>query len=233
MRIAIFSDIHSNLPALEEALKLCREIRTDAIFTLGDIVGYGAFPNECLDLVRENCSKNVLGNHEIACLHPSPKTPLPMEGEISAKWTITQLTSENKNFLESFKLKESTDILTLVHASPQNPASWEYISNLVLAKKQFEHFQTPLCFIGHTHVPSICGEDLRTFAVRKESRFLINVGSIGQPRDGNPELSFGFFDTETWTYENIRAPYDISIAAQAILDNNLPSSLAYRLFKGI
>jgi diadenosine tetraphosphatase ApaH/serine/threonine PP2A family protein phosphatase len=100
------------------------------------------------------------------------------------------------------------------------------------AGQQFPHFSTQYCFIGHSHIPTVCGEDLETFSFVKDKRFLINVGSVGQPRDGNPMLSFGVLDTDIWSFEIIRAEYDIAQAARAILDAGLPSFLAERLFKG-
>ena len=101
------------------------------------------------------------------------------------------------------------------------------------AEEQFEAFTTPLCFIGHTHVPVLLCEDMRTFTMKRGLRYLINVGSVGQPRDGNPHLSFGILDTEAWTYRNVRAEYDIRSAAESILKNGLPGVLADRLFKGM
>jgi diadenosine tetraphosphatase ApaH/serine/threonine PP2A family protein phosphatase len=98
---------------------------------------------------------------------------------------------------------------------------------------QFPAFKTQLCFIGHTHVPAVCGEDLKTFVLKKEKRFLINVGSIGQPRDGNPQLSFGLLDTDVWKYDNVRSTYDIDKAAQAIRTQGLPTTLATRLYQGV
>lgn len=233
MRIAIISDIHSNLPALVKALSLIDEMKVTEIYCLGDIVGYGANPNECLRLVRSRVSKCVLGNHDLAALNTTEAKYFTRPGQITAEWTNSILTDENAKYLSTLPYRLELDPLTLVHANPEAPEHWEYVTSLKNAKPQFESFVTKLCFIGHSHIPFICGEDLSTFSFKKGVRFIINVGSIGQPRDGNPQLSFGLLDTTRWTYENIRADYDVQGAAQAILDNGLPRSLAQRLFNGV
>jgi predicted phosphodiesterase len=235
MRIAIISDIHSNLHAFTKALALIKELGADTIYCLGDIVGYGSHPNECIDLIREKSSLCVIGNHDNALLNSAQIQYLPPEGQIAAVWTQNILTQENRKFLSQLNYKCELNIATLVHANPKDPENWSYVMNLEEAALQFQYFSTRVCFIGHSHIPSVCGEDLKTFQITKYNniRFLINVGSIGQPRDGNPQLSFGLLDTDTWTYKNIRSEYDVSAAAQSILDNNLPQSLATRLLYGI
>jgi diadenosine tetraphosphatase ApaH/serine/threonine PP2A family protein phosphatase len=232
MRIAIISDIHSNIEALTQAFSVIDQRGVDAIYCLGDIVGYGANPNECLDLVRERASLCVLGNHDLASIDPVNAEYFSRPGRVAIEWTHTVLTAENVKFVSSLPYTASADTCTLVHASPLDPEQWQYVLSLQIAKAQFPEFKTQLCFIGHTHVPAVCGEDLRTFTLKKEKRFLVNVGSVGQPRDGNPQLSFGLLDTEAWKYENVRASYDIDKAAQAIRSQGLPSALATRLYQG-
>lgn len=233
MRIAILSDIHSNLQALIKSLSLIDELHVDEIYCLGDIVGYGGNPNECVDLVRKLVSKCVLGNHDLAALDTSQADYFTRHGRIAAHWTHDVLTTENTEFLSKLPYRIEIPPATLVHANASEPELWSYVFSLQDAAPQFENFTTPLCFIGHSHVPSVCGEDLKTFSFKSGVRFLINVGSVGQPRDHNPQLSFGLLDTDAWTYENIRADYDIGEAAQAILDNGLPRALAQRLFNGV
>jgi len=235
MRFAILSDIHSNLPALTKALANIKEQSVDTIYCLGDIVGYGSRPNECIDLIREKTSVCVLGNHDSAVINSSEIQYLPPEGRIAAVWTQKVLTQENRKFLSQLRYTCEMDIATLVHASPKNPENWTYVMDLDEAEIQFQYFSTRFCFIGHSHIPFVCGEDLRTMQLTKDStvRFLLNVGSIGQPRDGNPQLSFGILDTDAWSFEIIRAEYDIAQAARSIIDAGLPSILADRLFKGM
>lgn len=233
MRIAILSDIHSNLQALLRAFSIIDELRTNAIYCLGDIVGYGANPNECTNLIRRRTTGCVLGNHDLAAIDTSHARYFSTPGKIAAEWTHTVLTKENRDYLASLPYVTELPLLTLVHASPAMPETWQYIMSLQDAAPQFDHFKTPLCFIGHTHVPFLCCEDLKTFRLEREMRTLINVGSVGQPRDGNPQLSFGFLDTDAWAYENIRAEYDIQSAAEAIIAQGLPRFLADRLFRGV
>lgn len=233
MRIAILSDIHSNLPALIRALSLIDELKIDEVYCLGDIVGYGGDPNECVELIQKRAVIALAGNHDLACIDPVTHGFLPPDGRIVADWTNSVLTADNRRFLSALTLVEHTSFCTLAHSSPRKPNEWDYILSLDQARLQFDHFPSPLCFIGHTHVPFVCGDDLKTFTVKKERRYLINVGSVGQPRDGNPQLSFGIFDTTQWTYENIRADYDIAQAVKSIEANRLPASLGKRLSLGV
>lgn len=232
MRVAILSDIHSNLQALTAALAIIDRMQIDEIYCLGDIVGYGANPNECIDLIRSRAKGCVLGNHDLAALDPSHARYFTKPGRISARWTHKVLTKENLAYLSSLPYRIDCEHYTLVHSSPSKPEAWEYVLSLEMAARQFPAFSTPLCFIGHTHVPFICGEDLRTYSFKRGLRFLLNVGSVGQPRDGNPQLCFGILDLGDWTYKNVRADYDIHGASKAITDANLPSILASRLFLG-
>lgn len=233
MRIALLSDIHSNLQALTEAFRLIDEARIDRVFCLGDIVGYGGNPNECAALVRERCAAAVMGNHDIAALDLAKADYFTVPGKLAAAWTNKNLTKESRSFLSSLPMKREEGPCTLVHASPAEPGDWQYVLSLEVAGRQFKHFTTELCFIGHTHVPAICGENLSTFIFKKGMRFIINVGSVGQPRDGNRQLSFGILDTDAWTYENIRADYDAKGAAAAIRAAGLPAILGARLTQGL
>ncbi len=233
MRTAILSDIHSNLPALSKALSLLERSGVEQLYCLGDIVGYGAQPNECIALLREQNCQSVLGNHDLAALDPRHAQYFTKHGRIAAEWTNTILTQDSKDYLAGLPYVIETDTCTFAHASPAAPDEWEYVQSLPVAQRQFEAFKNRICFIGHTHIPLICGENLRTFVFKNDMRFLIYVGSVGQPRDHNPQLSFGIFDTEAWTYKNIRADYDIQAAAQSILNRGLPTTLAKRLFEGV
>ena len=233
MKIAVISDIHSNVQALLAALSDIDSRGIHQIYCLGDIVGYGGSPNECVDLIRQRASAIVLGNHDQAALKPSDGNYFTKPGKIAAEWTNKVLTDQNRQFLASLPFTAEAGICTLAHASPNVPPAWQYVDSIEAARAQFAHFATELCFIGHTHVPAICAEDLKTFKFKKDLRFLINVGSIGQPRDGNSHLSYGILDTDAWSYENIRIPYDIRAAAAAINSQGLPAVLAKRLSQGL
>ncbi len=233
MRIAVISDIHSNLPALERALDYVRSLRVEALYCLGDIVGYGANPNECVELVRKEATYVVRGNHDQAVFDPAILESFSKVGRSASEWTRQELSIENQEYLASLPIRLEVGRCTLAHASPAAPESWEYILSLDAAERQFESFTTPICFIGHTHYPMVCGEDLETFDFKKGLRFLINVGSVGQPRDHNPQLSFGFLDTNSWEYRNFRLDYDAEKASKAIKAAGLPRFFAKRLLRGV
>jgi diadenosine tetraphosphatase ApaH/serine/threonine PP2A family protein phosphatase len=166
-------------------------------------------------------------------VNPSDGEYFTKPGRIAVEWTNKILTDENRRFLAALPFTAVKEACTLAHASPKTPSAWQYVSSMNAVRGQFAHFTTEICFIGHTQVPALCGEDLKTFKFKKNMRFLINVGSIGQPRDGHPRLSYGIFDSDGWSYENIRVPYDIHAAAEAITSNGLPTILARRLSQGV
>jgi len=233
MRIAVISDIHSNLQALEKGLRLIDQLKVDEIHCLGDIVGYGGNPNECVKLVRARCVSVVKGNHDLATVDMTYSDFHPEMGKISNAWTLKVLSPENRRYLAWLPFRHIAEDCTFVHASPESPYDWEHVSSVEAISRQFAHFSTPVFFVGHTHVPGVFGEDLRSFTLKRGLKFIVNVGSVGQPRDGNPQLSFGILDTAWWTYENIRDNYDIKGAADAITSAGLPRMLAERLQHGI
>ncbi len=232
MRIAIISDIHSNLEALEKSLELIKEKSVDEILCLGDIIGYGANPNECIDLVRQTTPYVLLGNHDEAAAELSKTEYFNPFARMAAEWTNRELTDENRHFIHGLRFTLSHDNLFFVHASPHEPEEWHYILSPADAQFNFQYFLQPICFVGHSHVPGLFCEDIWTQEVVPEKKFIVNVGSIGQPRDNDWRLSFGIFDTEEWRYENIRAEYDVTSAAAKIRKAGLPKPLAERLFVG-
>jgi predicted phosphodiesterase len=233
MRIAIISDIHSNFEALTKAIEVIDRQAIDEIICLGDIIGYGANPNECVELVRQRCSVVIKGNHEDAVENISLTEYFTNDARVAIFWTRKQLTEKNFDYLLTLPLSHKMDNLLFVHASPCDPAEWSYILDNSDASAAFNCFSELLCFIGHTHTPVIFSTDGRLSRISKEGRSIINVGSIGQPRDRNTDLSFGIFDTNIWTYENIRSPYDMETAARKILKTTLPPKLGHRLLIGV
>jgi predicted phosphodiesterase len=233
VRLAIISDIHGNLEALTTALQLIKKHAADETICLGDVVGYGANPNECLTIVRERCSVILLGNHDAAVIDLAVADQFTINARLSAIWTNRVLLKKNKEFLETLPLTKSRNEILLAHGSPFEPEEWHYIISEYEAMEAFQAFPEQLCFVGHSHIPVIFSEKGTTALVAPGDRFIINVGSIGQPRDGNPQLSFGIFDTGTWMYKNIRADYDIPAAAQKIKKAGLPRALADRLMFGV
>ncbi len=232
MRIAIISDIHSNLEALNRALTEIEREKVDDIVCLGDIVGYGANPNECVDIVRNLTTSVLLGNHDEAAIDLTKTEFFNPFARIAAEWTGQTLTEENRGYLGGLGLTLEKHGLFFVHASPVDPGEWNYILTPSDAAENFDAMPVDVGFVGHSHVPEVFCEDLWTKEIVKGERFIVNVGSIGQPRDGNPALSFGIFDTDLWSYRNVRLDYDVELAAFKIRKAGLPKNLAERLFVG-
>jgi predicted phosphodiesterase len=233
MRIAIISDIHSNLPALSQAFEDIGRQEVDEVICLGDVVGYGAHPNECLDLVRPRCSVILQGNHDAAAVDLGVAAFFTTHARIAAEWTHRHLTRENASFLKALPLIEQREELTFVHASPVEPAEWNYVLDIGEVRRALASFRGAICFIGHSHVPGIFSGQGIEQQVRKAERYIINVGSVGQPRDGDPRLSYGIFDTEAWVYENVRTEYKVDQARESIISVGLPRVLGDRLRSGL
>ena len=233
MRLAVISDIHSNLEALERTFQAIDDADVDAVYCLGDVVGYNADPAACVDLVRERCEAVVLGNHDAAVGREADLKFLPADGQEAARHNRAQLSEAQCDYLAGLPLTHTVANCTLVHATPDRPTAWKRLTAYPSAQTQFDHFDTEVCFIGHTHTPAVMADTLGIFRVRADHRYLINVGSVGQPRDGTPKLSFGLFDTEAFAYENVRLDYDVATATRKIRDaDDLPNRLADRLESG-
>jgi diadenosine tetraphosphatase ApaH/serine/threonine PP2A family protein phosphatase len=232
MRAAILSDIHSNLPALQAVLHRVEELEISTLWCLGDIVGYGAFPNECIEIIRSRCSLVVAGNHDSGVIGTTSIQDFNERAVSAIWWTQRELTAGNLAYLTGLPLLHTHESCTLVHASPSEPSVWRYIYTARSAEVEFEAFATRFCFVGHTHIPVIIGEDASINRVTSEGRYIVNVGSIGQPRDGNPMAGFCVFDTVAGSVEIVRVPYAIEEAADAIRKGGLPEALARRLYYG-
>jgi len=233
MKYAVISDIHANLEALTKAVSIIDGKQVDEIICLGDVVGYGANPNECVDIVRRRCSTVVLGNHDEAALDPAGPHQFNPIAQKAIEWTAAQLTDESSEFLSSRQMVEKKENIFLVHSSPHSPELWDYIVNADDAADAIQYFDEMICFIGHTHVPGIFSAAGRSRSIGRSERHLVNVGSVGQPRDGNPMLAFGIFDSDAWEYELIRSEYNIQLASEKILRAGLPQELGYRLMYGM
>jgi diadenosine tetraphosphatase ApaH/serine/threonine PP2A family protein phosphatase len=233
MLIAIISDVHGNLPALEEVLKSTAELKADVVYCLGDTVGYGPFPNECVELVKKQCAVILKGNHDSGLVGDTPLTDFNHYGLSAIQWTRTAVKKENLEFLRGLPSMTEKDGLTLAHSSPLNPDAWTYVLTMRSAQENFTAYTTRLCFIGHTHVPVIIGEDGTVNKYSTTVRHIINVGSVGQPRDGNSQAAFGLLNTANQEFQMVRVPYDIQKTARAIREVGLPEFLAQRLFQGV
>lgn len=233
MKLAIISDIHSNLEALTAVLAEIDRQRVDAIYCLGDVVGYGPDPVACLDLVRERCKATVLGNHDLAVATGEGIKVLPRDGRKAAQHNHDQLSEEQRAYLAALPLKLEADGCAFAHATPGEPDAWHRLGSFLLTQEQFSHFSTDVCFIGHSHMPAVMGDKLGVVRVRRGVRYLINVGSVGQPRDGDPRACVGFFDTEAFAYELVRVTYNLGRTVTKIQETKLPKGLGERLFKGV
>jgi diadenosine tetraphosphatase ApaH/serine/threonine PP2A family protein phosphatase len=232
MRIAIISDIHSNLEALERALAIIKTKQVDEIVCLGDIIGYGANPNECIALVKGAAKHILLGNHDEAAIDLEQTEYFNPFARLAAGWTHKQLTPEHQEFIKTLPYTAERAGVRFVHSSPFHPEEWNYIISPSDAQFNFAYFPEPICFVGHSHVAGLFPEDIWTREVIPGKKFIVNVGSIGQPRDNDWRLSFGIFDSEAWTYENVRAEYDVQTASAKIRDAGLPRQLADRILVG-
>jgi putative phosphoesterase len=233
MRIAVISDIHGNLEALQRVLERIQAEKAQTIICLGDVVGYGPFPNECIALVRKECEFTICGNHDAGVVGTHAITAFNNEGRIAIEWTRPRLTEANMSFLKELPLARVSYDITFVHASPRKPTGWEYIATWRLAALMFGHFETGTCCIGHTHIPVIVSAEGEMNAFHPGQRHLINPGSVGQPRDGIPHASFALLDTDAPSASIIRVKYDIASTANAIRKAGLPEFLARRLSYGI
>ncbi len=232
VRLAILSDIHANLQALEAALRIVDKAQVDAVYCLGDIVGYNADPQACLDLVRTHCSVVVQGNHDYVVGTGQGMNVLPGSAQKAAQYHREVLAEEDLAYLRDLPLVETTDTCTFVHATPDVPQEWKHLSDYRAIQAQFDHFDTPFCFIGHTHIPAVIADSLGVFEVRDGHRYLINVGSVGQPRDHSPKGSLVLFDTTSRLHRCVRFSYNVDGAVARIEAADLPSRLGQRLRQG-
>ena len=231
MRLAVLADVHSNLEALQAVLAEVDNRGVDATVCLGDVVGYGADPQACVDLVRERCSIVVMGNHDEGVVAGGVGY-LPPDGVAAAIHNQRALDDESLAWLRALPYTAVVETATLVHATPETPHLWLRADSFGVPQRQFEHFDTPVCLAGHLHVPAVVGQRMGQLRVRPGGRFFVVVGAVGQPRDGNPRASVGFLDTEAMTYELVRVPYRVDEAARKIVEAGLPSRLAERLKVG-
>lgn len=223
MRYAIISDIHGNLQALEVVLEDMRRNKPDRIICLGDLVGYGANPNEVIVLVREVADLVVAGNHDHAAVGMSNLWAFNQMAYRAAIWTQENLPPEHTQYLKSLPYSKQDGDLFFVHASPMFPEQWFYIFSRSDAESAMSHAPAAIAFVGHTHIPM----DHQTSNGR-----LINVGSVGQPRDGDPRAAYTLFNSETGERKLIRLEYDYEKAGSAIKEAGLPEFLAERLKLG-
>jgi len=242
VKIAILGDIHSNLAAFEAVLDdLKRRGGFDKIWCLGDVVGYGPDPHECIELLRQHDHLCVAGNHDWAAIGKLDTLDFNPMAARACHWTAEQLSPEDIEYLQGLPLNICQDNFTLVHGSPREPI-WEYLLSAEAARDNFPRFQTDYCLVGHSHVPLIFeaeGKQIITSRFPDEAilklgsnRLIINPGGVGQPRDGDPRASYTLYDVEAKTIHHYRVEYDILSTQRKMEENGLPLPLILRLSEG-
>lgn len=243
MKTVIFSDVHGNFEALESVLTHASGSGAERYICLGDIVGYGASPNECVDRIRaiDGCIC-LRGNHDAAVVDESERQffhEVALEG---IQYTETEIADSNKEFLRTLPFVYDTDTFMAVHASPYHPQDWDYVLDEDGAQRAFGAMRDKrLAFIGHSHYPAIfCDDGTATHLMPcettvldvDEQRYIVNVGSVGQPRDGNPDACYALYDDDNSSIKLFRIGYDKEHAAEKILRAGLPPVLAERILSG-
>jgi diadenosine tetraphosphatase ApaH/serine/threonine PP2A family protein phosphatase len=242
MIYALISDIHGNLEALTAVMDdIQNAASVNEILFLGDAVGYGANPNEVLQVVNANCKVKIMGNHDysaLGLLDPNEFNPL---AQSAISFSVSVLTPESRGILSSFRLKEQIGDLLLVHATPDAPECWYYCLSSAEASRQFDAFGEHVCFIGHSHQPTVFSLDefgdieiLRDqdLHLASDCRYIVNIGSVGQPRDGDPRACYATYDTIAGRLKFRRVAYSIETAQEKMRAVDLPLFLIDRLAAG-
>jgi diadenosine tetraphosphatase ApaH/serine/threonine PP2A family protein phosphatase len=244
VRIGVISDVHSNLDALECVLAAMQPV--DQVWCLGDVVGYGPEPNECVSRLA-GLPKHlaVAGNHDWAVIGQLGIEMFNPYAAAAARWTAEQLAPATREYLAGLPTKTTSGEFTLAHGSPRNPL-WEYLLSPAGAAASFDHFDGPFCLVGHTHVPAlftraedgqvtverVAGDEEEVLLAKPGSRFILNPGSVGQPRDEDPRAAFLILDTERKSATWRRVPYPIGRTQEKMRRVGLPPRLVQRLSRG-
>lgn len=239
MKYGIIADVHGNMHALEVVLDCLKREEVEATICLGDIVGYAAFPGECLNKMRELQIPCIAGNHDYAAVEKTSIEYFNPDARNSMLWTREHLRDEDKDFLEALPLTMEFDDFAVSHGTLHSPEMFDYIQTVYDAHLSFQVLEKQLCFLGHSHVPiTFFDEDPISYFMEPEiplsesEKLLVNVGSVGQPRDQDPRAAYAVYDTDVQMIWIKRAPYDIDAAAEKILEAGLPKMNADRLAVG-
>lgn len=241
--LAIISDIHSNYEALTTVYRYLDQHKVDDVICLGDVVGYGPEPNIVCDLIRQRCKVTLLGNHDAATIGAMATEFYQPPAKEAIYWTRGQLSEENFRWLYSLPFTFKRDGLGFFHSAPVRPSSWVYVSQLNEAQLHNSAIYQRLerwNFVGHSHITrifAINGKKSKEVTVddleaRDDRKYLVNVGSVGQPRDRNPKLCFGLYDPNFDSFKHVRLDYDIESVARKIVNAGLDTKFAKRLFLG-
>lgn len=244
MRLGIISDIHSNYEALTTVLAWLERKKVDQIICLGDVIGYGPDPNPCCQLLREHCAVTLMGNHDAAVIGVMDTDYYYDAAREALYWTRRQLSDENFQWLYGLPFTHVRENAAFFHAAPAKPSSWAYVVRTKDALRHNGEVYDRLRswnFVGHSHLTkqyAINGKRARDVSDKPlaghkaDRKYIINVGSVGQPRDRDPRLCFGVFDTEKEQFQHVRLEYDIDSVAQKIINAGLDEKFARRLFVG-
>ncbi|BAL81449.1 metallophosphoesterase family protein [Caldisericum exile] len=244
MRITFVSDIHSNIEAFSVALDLIKMKNIDKIMSCGDIVGYGPDPEETINLFKENSIVGVRGNHDAGAVGDSILYEFNEYARLALLYTKRNISKASENFLKSLPIKIEENDYTIFHGFPNPKNPFKYILSELDVVEAFSYLKTPIGFYGHTHVPCVCRisnenvleviniQEQMKYKLDKNYKYLINVGSVGQPRDGNPKGTFVIFDSDECSVEFVRFEYNIEKVYNKIIERNLPAYLGERLFTG-
>jgi predicted phosphodiesterase len=242
MRYGLFSDVHSNLEAMTTVLNAMKAEGVDDFLCLGDFVGYYSNPNEVIEMITSlKCWKMVLGNHDAACIGKTPLSKFNVPAAEAITWTKARLKPQSYRFLENLRMREEIGDIQLVHSSPFQSEEWHYLIQKEEIERNFRYFQGFICFFGHVHKPFIAEQrpdgsveilPQTEYNLKKDCRYLVNVGSVGQPRDGNPQTCYLLYDTSTQNLAIRRINYDFETTVKKTLEAGLPEYLAQRLKTG-
>ena len=239
MKFAIIADIHGNLEALQVVLQDIKNQGCTHYACLGDVVGYNANPKECLDIVRGMNIPCVKGNHDEYCSTEEVMDGFNPAAAEAVMWTRKQLTEDDRQWLRDLKYVRMVTSFSIVHATLDGPQRWGYVFDKLAAAASFTYQNTSICFFGHTHVPvafmrdsMVRGGTYSKFKIDPAKKYFVNVGAVGQPRDGNPKCAYVVYDVDEGTIELRRLDYDIAAAQKKILAAGLPERLAERLAYG-
>ena len=239
MRTAIFGDIHANLEALEAVLEDAASQHVTDYVCLGDVVGYNADPAACLNLIRDMGCPTVKGNHDMDASEDYSLDSMNPVAATAMKWTREQLDEDQRLWLKRLRMVRQVGNYTIVHSTLDQPVHWNYVTNRFDAMSNFSYQFTQLCFHGHTHVPRVYIKSDKVREVPAESveieanaKYFINVGSVGQPRDGDPRACYAIYDHDSNLIVFRRISYDMETTQKKILEAGLPEMLAERLEEG-
>jgi diadenosine tetraphosphatase ApaH/serine/threonine PP2A family protein phosphatase len=242
MRYAIIGDIHANLTAFQAVLEdIGHQGKAEKIWCLGDVVGYGPDPHECIELLQQTNHVCVAGNHDWAAIGKISTAEFNPDAAAACRWTTKQLKPADVAYLSTLPLAIEEGDFTLVHGSPREPI-WEYLISISIAEENYAFFKSRFCLVGHSHVPlvftksksGVLASQLPGYgATLGKERLIINPGAVGQPRDGDPRASYVIYDSEAKTIKLYRVPYDIRATQDKMVAHGLPIRLVARLSYGV